>query len=506
VRRVLAIALDAAEPSLVERWLEDGSLPQLKALRARGAYGRLASSAEWMTGSAWPTFYTGQNPANHGFYNYLVWRGDKMLTETPSPIRMPLRPFWRTLKDPAGPRVVAIDIPLTFSSEPFNGKEVIGLATHDSLVPMSGYPAAFVKEIRSRFGEQIMSTEHYALQSKREFRDTRDEVIRVANKVADLCVEMIQREPWDLFLASFSSIHRAGHRLWGLQNVTGRLSAEDKSEFAGALHHVYKVLDQVIQRLLEAAGPDVTVLVFSLHGMGDNTSKNLILPEMLRRVLADASTDAEKPGGSWIGRLRDRIPSNVRHRVKSRLPVKFRHRLTAFWRMTEHDWPNTRAFSMLSDMQGWIRINMKGRESLGIVEAEDYDALCEKLATGLRTFVDEETKQPIISNLVRPGQVFEGEKLDWLPDLIIKWSESPVASLQAVVSPIYGRIAWPAPGQNPEGRSGNHLPQGMLLAAGANIKSGNITGAHILDLAPTIMALLGQPVPPYMEGRPLFGS
>jgi predicted AlkP superfamily phosphohydrolase/phosphomutase len=495
--------LDAADPALIERWTDDGSLPALKNLRERGAYGRLASPAEWMTGSTWPTFYTGRNPANHGFYNYLVWRAETMTTEPPAADWMTLRPFWRDLKEPAGPVVIAIDAPLTYGVEPFNGKEIVSLGTHDSLIPMSGYPPEFVHEIRSRFGEEMLSNERYTLQSKREFRETRDQVIQVAGRVCDLCVELIAKEPWDLFLASFASVHRAGHRLWALHNITDRLNDAERAELSDGLRQVYQAADRAVGRMLKAAGPDTTVLVFSLHGMGANSSKTILLPEMLRRVLTEDTGDRVRPSG-WLQQARELIPASIRHHVKSRLPLHLRHRLTAFWRQYETDWSATRAFSMLSDMQGWIRINLKGRESRGIVEPAQFDDLCERIAVGLRSFVDVQTNEPIVSNIVRTGQVFEGEKLDRLPDLIVQWSATPSAGLQAIVSPLYGRIDWPTPGRNPEGRSGNHRSQGMLIAAGAGIKSGNIAGAHTLDLAPTMLALLGQPVPRSMEGKPLF--
>ncbi|HLD94743.1 MAG TPA: hypothetical protein VI703_11135, partial [Anaerolineales bacterium] len=62
------------------------------------------------------------------------------------------------------------------------------------------------------------------------------------------------------------------------------------------------------------------------------------------------------------------------------------------------------------------------------------------------------------------------------------------------------------PGRNPEGRSGNHFPEGFLIATGKGIKEGAISDAHILDLAPTILNLLGQPVPDLMEGKVLFAG
>jgi len=66
--RVLLIGLDAAEPRLVERWMTDGSLPNLRRLRDSGSYGRLASTADWISASPWPTFYTGTSPGDHGYY------------------------------------------------------------------------------------------------------------------------------------------------------------------------------------------------------------------------------------------------------------------------------------------------------------------------------------------------------------------------------------------------------------------------------------------------------
>jgi len=43
----------------------------------------------------------------------------------------------------------------------------------------------------------------------------------------------------------------------------------------------------------------------------------------------------------------------------------------------------------------------------------------------------------------------------------------------------------------------------MPVAAGDGIKSGKINNGHILDPAPAILTMLGQQVPPEMEGRVL---
>ncbi len=132
--RVLLIGLDAAEPRLVEQWMADGTLPTLRALRERGGYGRLGSSADWLAGSPWLTFYTGTQPGDHGFYHHLGWHADRMQTVRPTPDSLPLTPFWRDLGR-HGPRAVVLDVPMTYQPEPFNGVEISGWATHDGLVP-----------------------------------------------------------------------------------------------------------------------------------------------------------------------------------------------------------------------------------------------------------------------------------------------------------------------------------------------------------------------------------
>ena len=56
---VLMIGIDAAEVSLLQKWMDEGALPNLRALQVRGAFGRLTSTAQWLVGSPWPSFYTG---------------------------------------------------------------------------------------------------------------------------------------------------------------------------------------------------------------------------------------------------------------------------------------------------------------------------------------------------------------------------------------------------------------------------------------------------------------
>jgi predicted AlkP superfamily phosphohydrolase/phosphomutase len=156
--RVLMIGLDAMEISLIRRWMEEGALPHLAALRARGAAGELASSARWLIGSPWPTFYTGTPPEEHGFYHYLMWRPHSMATERPSPAWLPLRPFWRRLGE-VGRRAIAVDPPLVYPPEPFAGIEISGWGTRELLDEPATHPPEVLQWARSVLSQPVIPDE-----------------------------------------------------------------------------------------------------------------------------------------------------------------------------------------------------------------------------------------------------------------------------------------------------------------------------------------------------------
>src|SRR5688572_29121305 len=92
--RVLMIALDAAEPSLVERWIREDRLPNLARLRERGGYGRLASSADLLAGSIWPSFHTGTLPGDHAHHHFIQWNKERMALVRPTSNWLPQPVFW----------------------------------------------------------------------------------------------------------------------------------------------------------------------------------------------------------------------------------------------------------------------------------------------------------------------------------------------------------------------------------------------------------------------------
>ncbi|NET50411.1 MAG: hypothetical protein F6K09_17280 [Merismopedia sp. SIO2A8] len=162
-------------------------------------------------------------------------------------------------------------------------------------------------------------------------------------------------------------------------------------------------------------------------------------------------------------------------------------------------WPQMKAFALPSFSEGYIRINLKGRDAQGIVEPSEYDALCDEIIEALHQMKDARTGQPMAQRVVRTRQ----NPLDDDPklpdaDIVVIWQEETVAD--AVDTADLGRI-----GPVPLLRTGSHRADGFIVAQGNGIEAGSsIETGHSLDLAPTLMQLMDAPLPDYLDGKPLI--
>jgi predicted AlkP superfamily phosphohydrolase/phosphomutase len=507
-RSVLMIGLDAAEITLIRQWMAEGLLPNLAALERRGVMTALQSTAQWLVGAPWPSFYASTTPDRLGMYHYLVWRPEKMASERPDPAWMPLEPFWRQLPG-QGRRTIAVDVPLCYAPHAYDGIEVSGWATHELLQKPGSSPPGLLGQIRREFGDAPFDTESAHSLSAAECIEARDQCIEAALRVGELGRSLMRRHRWDLAIVCFSSTHRGGHLLWDRTILKGGATDAQCESIANALRDIYVACDAAIGRLVQDAGEQAAVMVFSLQGMGPNNDRTSVLPEMLARVLAGAPSHGGPDRRSRLtDRLRGMLPGELRSRVKKRLPQVIQDKLTLYWRSSGLDWSRTEAFVAFCDLDGYIRINLRGRERDGIVPQQRYGLLCEQIAAGLRTFKDADTGESLVSEIGFADVIFGGGPMrKYLPDIIVRWSPTAAASHRTIVSESFGSIAWPTPGRHPLGRSGNHHRRGFLIAAGGPFVSNRLLDdAHVLDLAPTVLDLLGVQRPASFQGRSLLSG
>jgi predicted AlkP superfamily phosphohydrolase/phosphomutase len=139
-----------------------------------------------------------------------------------------------------------------------------------------------------------------------------------------------------------------------------------------------------------------------------------------------------------------------------------------------------------TDLEGCIRINVKGREPHGVVDpGAQYDELCLELQARLEELVNRSTGAPAVRRVWLRNQVFPGPRQEELPDLVVTWNdEAPLVALQ---SPRVGVVE----GVNPDPRTGTHSPHGFALADGPGIPKAREGRGHLCDLAPTVLELVG---------------
>lgn len=500
-RKVLMIGLDAGDRLLVDRWIADGTLENLGALKRSGTSGRLETSAKYLAGSPWPTFYTGLPPSHHGLYADFQWRPDTMEYARPDAGWFSARPFWRSLGD--GRRVIAYDVPMILSSEAFDGVEISGWASHDKYGPPESHPPELLDEVKRKFGEWPVSQEPYGPSRVGDLLALREELIENTHRSCRLASWLLDR-PWDLAIVAFSAPHRGGHRLWSRSSIRGGISEKEGAVFDGALHDIYAACDRAIGELVNGA-PGATVVVFSVHGMGPNTSRTDLFDDMLEAVLHGRESDRPRPG--LFRRAGEMLPLEARRFLTARIPRRLQNRLMSMWTTGGVQWDETRAFPLRADLQGYVRINLQGREAVGTVPpGEPSERLCERITEGLLTFSDSTTGERIVESVQPVDRLFpDGPRVDRLPDLIVQWKDTPADRHEAVESPRFGTVSRKTPGRIPNGRSGNHRPEGIIIASGAGIAPGieMERTADILDLPPTVLALMGVEVPIPLAGQPI---
>jgi predicted AlkP superfamily phosphohydrolase/phosphomutase len=92
-----------------------------------------------------------------------------------------------------------------------------------------------------------------------------------------------------------------------------------------------------------------------------------------------------------------------------------------------YDWKNTRAFSLPTDQYGWIRINLRGRESEGIVPPDKYEKLCLELIEML-SILTSETGELLVEDITRTATDAESALVNPLPDLVVHWRDAAFVS------------------------------------------------------------------------------
>jgi predicted AlkP superfamily phosphohydrolase/phosphomutase len=177
-------------------------------------------------------------------------------------------------------------------------------------------------------------------------------------------------------------------------------------------------------------------------------------------------------------------------------------------KLTAHDieWSKTKAYSVNNEL---ININLQGREGRGCVRAgEEYDEVREYVKEELLKLEDGMNRTGIVEEVYYREELYEGEHVNKLPDIMFTYKGDSLyynPSLNIGYFPHREILYDKAPDHCFElERSAHHTRHGIFLAYGPDINEGKkVTNAENIDVAPTVLHLLGIPIPEDMDGKVL---
>ncbi len=502
---VILLGFDATEIELIDQLVEAGRMPSLAALRERGRYGRLQTQPPHFLSLVWATFFCSSRLGDHAWYFNKLWNPDQQRLQYVHPSWLPLRPFWMSLEQSY--RIAVLDLPYVASLPTGPNITLLnGWQCHDDFGRMQ-VPPGLWRSVTSRHGRPKMTPEVFGPQNAATLLAQRREVLEANSQFGDICRDFLQRERFDLFVAVFGSVHRGTHYLWDLSQIdTAAVDQNTLAVLRGARDECYESFDRQLGRIIEAAPHDARIVAFALHGMGPNDGWYERLPQLLEQIHRGGGAPPPLKKG-LVFRIKKALPWTLVRQVTRRIPQAWNQALVPLWSRRMYDWSKTRYFALPMDYNGYVRLNVKGREKEGCIDPADVDRVIAELDEALRGFRDVETGRPVIRGTVKVDDAVgaDAPRRRFLPDVIVLWDPPhPTSHSTGLVSETYGQVRWPRGQRLQSGRSGNHTPNGWFVAAGPGIAPGESERTHdTVDLIPTVFEWLGAPRPPHFAGQPI---
>jgi predicted AlkP superfamily phosphohydrolase/phosphomutase len=529
--RIVVIGVDSADFYLVQEWVSEGYLPAMASLIARGCWGKLNSTADIGSGTVWPSFFTGSSPAKHRglhLHGRRIKPGTYRLAYFPPRANLLKRePFWLQLSL-AGKRIAVLDVPMTYPIEGLNGIQLVGWGAHSPQWRPDSWPPEIINDVISSYGSNpAADDDEFTPKTLDELSNFYTALTAGIEKKGLISRSFLDKEAWDLLITVFAESHCVGHNFWHLTDENHpEYDSESAKTLGDSIFNVYSLIDSEMSRIIDSA-PDATFFIVSTEGMGASYTGSHLLPEILRRLgmgPEEISLDNNLSKRFKISakRLRQLMPSvrwgpdaSMRN-IKGKLPVSLVkaielgkrlvpqdtwHSLKCYLSSLGNDWRWSRAFPLPSDFNGAIRINLKGREPEGRVEpGAEYEALCDELIEEISKLINVDTGKMAVSKVIRVDRIHKGEYLDELPDIVVRWTSD--APIRGLYSPRIGTVT----GETNPHRTGAHRPYGFLIASGKHIARGRTLKEepNIMDIAPTILYLMGQAIPSDMDGKVLL--
>jgi predicted AlkP superfamily phosphohydrolase/phosphomutase len=512
---VLVIGLDGATCDLLLPWVEEGYLPCLGRLLREGAHSPLRSTIPPITPCAWSSFMTGKNPGKHGLFDFIEpVPGTHKFRYTNAASRHG-QTLWGCVSR-HGRRVGVVNVPMTYPPEPVNGYLISGLDTPSEQSRFT-YPDALRQELHQAGISYRIDIQHLGDMRTDALRDRRlRDLCEIESLRTQALLHLQKTRPSDFTMVVYSATDAVQHHFWHYMDPNhDKYDAQGAERYQHAIRDVYVHIDRLLDSVLSKQDDRTLVVIMSDHGFGPTSNVRLRLNQCLQRQGLLTFCQEGSPGRAvrrLAGLVDKLLRSTLSGPLKRKLAGLFPRLRVWFENLDEApiDWTRTRAYiheAHRSCPSLWANRTLctPGEGAEG--DEPSLQSVLQLTENALRQLTDPETGRPVINHVYRAADLYHGPFVERAPDLIPSWWEDGFLleqsrpggpkelDVERSRAPIEGGVEF----------AGSHRLDGVFMIAGGPVRRGHsFQGAAIVDVAPTLLYLMGLPIPDDMDGRPLF--
>jgi len=514
--KLLVIGLDGGTFDLLLPWMEDGILPTLRKIAKEGVSGTLKSTVPPITAPAWTSFYTGKNPGKHGIFEFLV-KKDGSYEEIPANSAFCKSTTLWELLGRGKKKIAVLNVPMTYPPQKVNGVMICGFlssARNRDFV----YPPDLLNEIENKFGPYYLFGKTIDIAtplSDNHIEAFIDDCQRMSEYKFKVAHYLMEKDDYDFIAFHEYGTDRIQHWLWHVMDKSHpRYEKRLEQKFYGRILDFYRFVDDQIGETMQLAGPQFSVCIMSDHGFCPvvrSIDLNVWLLQegyiQIKRTTASQARYFLWKHGLTYERLYSFLMKMIKYGFKPKtvdprdsldlFRIGSRQPLLSF---NDVDWTKTKAYAKTSNI-GQIIINLKGREPHGTVTpGREYHLLRDEIVEKLKNLHDPQKDRLINGQVYTKEESYHGEFSFNAPDITYLPQTDRYQAGNAIGFGSNRAFI------NFTGIFASHSMDGILMAKGPTIKKGEeISGATIMDLAPTILYLMGLKVPNEMDGKVLTG-
>lgn len=485
-RKAFVIGLDGATWDVLRPAMERGYLPTLESLVEEGFSGDMESTLPPITPVAWTSFMTGVNPGKHGISGF----AQPSIGEDEYEFRLndsqniASKTIWEYLSE-RGRSVVSLNLPMTYPPFSVDGVLVSGLMTPNARQQFT-HPSDLQESLLDHDFKPFIK--HIAgelpnCESKSEYKSKVDEMCGLVERKFEQAAYIDEMHDWDVFFFQIQETDAIQHFLLGFFEEGHEWFDEEMEEYI--YENFYGMIDGLLGEAIDNIGKDSLTIVLSDHGF--------------------QTCDRVVYLGNWLHEEGFAKPSTTGSLYRSGIDTikkldvfGFRRYLTIGRKIAKQkesftlDWSKSDAISIGAGNNPIAPIYI-------LASGNRHGQIQDNIVSALNDFKDPVTGRAVVEEVIIGNEVYDGPYSEEMPDLLVKGAPGyTFRTTRHAGEPTIVNLV------ETTNRPGVHHRTGFLAGKSADTRGdGYHIDGRLIDIFPTLLYYLGEPIPAYVDGEVL---